>query len=252
MANEWMLEKDVASPERTDRRYALDPFSPLERAVPLRWRVYEAIAELIAGGALKPGRHLVETEIAERLQVSRQPVREAFQLLQSDGWVDRRAGQGTFVHSPTKEEVDQVFAVRTLLESEAAACAAIPASEDDIDRLHEICDRGRESLAKGDDEDVVAANAELHRAVTGIAGNDVLSELIAQLDRRVRWYFRPLVRRRGERSWDEHEELIAAIASHDSKLAAEVMRAHTEATWRIYKETLFRPGPSDQDGRRSL
>src|SRR5437879_9700100 len=92
----------------------------LERPGPLRERVYEALLELIVTRSLKPGQHLVETELARLLGVSRQPVREALQRLNTEGWVDLRPAQGAFVHDPTEEEADQLLVVRGLLEAEAA------------------------------------------------------------------------------------------------------------------------------------
>ncbi len=89
----------------------------LERPGPLRDRVYEALLELITTRALQPGQHLVESELAGHLGVSRQPVREALQRLNTEGWVDLRPAQGAFVHEPTEEEADQLLTVRTLLEA---------------------------------------------------------------------------------------------------------------------------------------
>ena len=64
----------------------------IDRPVPLRERVYQAIQELIISRQLAPGQHLVESELAELLGVSRQPIREALQLLSSEGWVDLSSG----------------------------------------------------------------------------------------------------------------------------------------------------------------
>jgi DNA-binding GntR family transcriptional regulator len=66
------------------------------------------------------------------------------------------------------------------------------------------------------------------------AGQLVLAELAGLVDRRVRWYYTPVVRRRGNRSWIEHHSLIAAISSRDEQRATEIMRAHTEHTRKTY------------------
>lgn len=89
-----------------------------------------------------------------------------------------------------------------------------------------------ESCSKG--ERAVAADAEFHAKVMEPAGNAVLSELAAQVDRRVRWYCTPVARRRGTQSWIEHRGLVEATASGDEQRAAEVMRTHTEHTRRTY------------------
>src|ERR1700729_3837638 len=112
---------------------------PVERPVPLRQSVYEALVELVIAGRLTPGQHLVETELARQLGVSRQPVREALHRLEAEGWIDLRPSQGAFVHVPTDSEVDQLLDVRELLEAETARLAALAATPEHVARLREIC-----------------------------------------------------------------------------------------------------------------
>ncbi|WP_105971191.1 GntR family transcriptional regulator [Streptomyces geranii] len=208
----------------------------LERPGPLRDRVYEALLELITTRALQPGGHLVESELAGHLGVSRQPVREALQRLSAEGWVDLRPAQGAFVHEPTEAEADQLLTVRTLLEAEAARLAAANASAAAVTLLEELCAEGERAVAADDVDGAVATNARLHAKVMELAGNTVLAELAAQVGRRVRWYYTPVARQRGRQSWIEHRELIAAIADGDERRATEVMRAHTEHTRKTYHE----------------
>ncbi|HEY3688650.1 MAG TPA: GntR family transcriptional regulator [Streptosporangiaceae bacterium] len=208
----------------------------LHRPAPLRESVYGTLLELIITRALKPGQHLVESELAAQLGLSRQPVREALQRLSNDGWVELRPGQGAFVHVPTEAEADQLLAVRSLLEAESARLAAANATEEGVERLREVCERGVRAVDDDDVDAVVAANAELHAAIVELAGNKVLAELTAQVDRRVRWYYTPVARQRGRRSWTEHEALIGALAAHDGEKAAQIMREHTEHTRRSYHQ----------------
>ncbi|MFC8131758.1 GntR family transcriptional regulator [Streptomyces sp. NPDC057302] len=208
----------------------------LERPGPLRERVYEALLELITTRALQPGQHLVESELAGHLGVSRQPVREALQRLNTEGWVDLRPAQGAFVHEPTEEEADQLLTVRTLLEAEAARLAAANTGTAGITALEELCAKGEQAVADGDVDLVVATNAAFHAKVMELAGNVVLAELAGQVDRRVRWYYTPVARQRGKQSWIEHRQLIAAIAERDERGATEIMRAHTEHTRETYHQ----------------
>ncbi len=208
----------------------------LERPGPLRERVYVALLELITTRSLRPGQHLVESELAGHLGVSRQPVREALQRLNTEGWVDLRPAQGAFVHEPTEEEADQLLTVRTLLEAEAARLAAANAGSAGIAALEALCEKGEQAVADGEVDLVVATNAEFHAKVMQLAGNVVLSELAARVDQRVRWYYTPVARQRGKQSWIEHRELIAAISDRDEQRATQVMRAHTEHTRRTYHE----------------
>ena len=208
----------------------------LERPGPLRDRVYEALLELITTRALQPGQHLVESELAGHLGVSRQPVREALQRLNTEGWVDLRPAQGAFVHEPTEEEADQLLTVRTLLEAEAARLAAVNAGKAGIAVLEELCAEGERAVDADDVDAAVAMNARFHAKIMELAGNAVLAELAAQVDRRVRWYYTPVARQRGLTSWVEHRLLIDAIAARDELRAGLLMREHTEHTRRSYHE----------------
>ncbi|MCH0563460.1 MULTISPECIES: GntR family transcriptional regulator [unclassified Streptomyces] len=206
----------------------------LERPGPLRERVYETLLDLITTRALEPGAHLVESELAGRLGVSRQPVREALQRLDTEGWVELRPAQGAFVHEPTEEEADQLLTVRTLLEAESARLAALNADGAGIEALKAIVAEGMTAVETADVDGIVALNARFHTRVVELAGNAVLAGLAARVERRVRWYHAPVARQRGDRSWAEHQALTAAIADRDAGLATRLMREHTERTRRAY------------------
>ncbi|WP_030346700.1 GntR family transcriptional regulator [Streptomyces sp. NRRL S-1022] len=206
----------------------------LERPGPLRERVYEALLDLITTRALQPGQHLVESDLAGHLGVSRQPVREALQRLNTEGWVDLRPAQGAFVHEPTEAEADELLTVRTLLEAEAARLAALNADEAGVQALRLIVEQGRTAVAADDVNRAVALNAAFHAKIMELAGNAVLSELAARVERRVRWYYTPVARLRGGTAWSEHSDLMLAIRAHDAELATRLMREHTERTRHSY------------------
>lgn len=217
------------------------------RPAPLRQLVYDAMLELIITGSLRPGQHLVEGELAATLGVSRQPIREALQRLQADGWVDLRPAQGAFVHQPTTEEAAQLLDVRAVLETYSAQLAAGRATAVDIAELNRLQQQGLDALSADDDRRLVAANTALHREITHIAGNTVLAELISQVERRVRWYYTPIARPRGQNAWDEHATLIRAIGDGDVEGARDIMHRHTERTTTSYREQI-RSAAADPGG----
>jgi DNA-binding GntR family transcriptional regulator len=208
---------------------------PLQRPVPLRQSVYDALIDLIVGGELPPGQHMVETDLANQLGVSRQPIREALHRMEAEGWVDLRPSQGAFVHVPTDSEVDELLDVRALLEAETARLAAArPASSAQLARLSEIC-RDGEAAAKADDFGAaVAANNAFHAEIATAGGNAVLAELADIVGRRVQWYYRMVAPERGHGSWTEHAEMIEAIESGDAERAQALARNHTERTRLAY------------------
>ena len=209
---------------------------PVQRPAPLRQAVYDAIVDLIVEGSLQRGQHLVESELAEHLGVSRQPVREALQRLQTDGWIDLRPAQGAFVHTPSEDEVDQLLGVRTVLETYSAQLAAENATPEDVTRLWELQQDGLNALAANDLEGLVGANAALHKHINVAAGNTVLAKHIGLVERRWRWYYLPIAQPRGQDAWTEHAELIKAIAAGEAARAGDIMNRHTERTRQVYHD----------------
>jgi DNA-binding GntR family transcriptional regulator len=158
------------------------------------------------------------------------------QRLQTEGWVDLRPALGAFVHVPTDAEADQLLAVRCLLEAESARLAAQHATPEQVEQLWDVQHTGEQALAADDQDGLVTANAALHAHVVAMSGNAVLADLIASVDRRVRWYYLPIARTRGKDAWDEHAELIDAIAHRDAGRAGDLMQRHTERTREMYHE----------------
>jgi len=208
----------------------------VERPAPLREAVFEALVEMIITRELEPGQHLVEKDLADALGVSRQPVREALQRMHTEGWVDLRPALGAYVHIPTESEADQLLAARSLLEAESARLAAEHATPEQIEHLYELQRIGEEALAVDDEEVLVSANASLHTHIVTMSANKVLADLRASVEHRVRWYYLPIAQVRSKAAWEEHAELIDAIAKRDAGRACALMRLHTERTREIYQE----------------
>ncbi|MBV9451027.1 MAG: GntR family transcriptional regulator [Streptosporangiaceae bacterium] len=209
---------------------------PVPRPVPLRQSVYDALVDLIVGGELPPGQHLVETDIARQLGVSRQPIREALHRMEAEGWVDLRPSQGAFVHIPTDQEVDELLDVRELLEAETARLAARNAESAAISRLRSLCRQGQAAAEADELDGAVTGNNAFHAEIAAIAGNTVLADLASTVSRRVRWYYRLVAPARGHGSWAEHAELIDAIEAHDQDRAQLLARKHTERTRTAYHQ----------------
>jgi DNA-binding GntR family transcriptional regulator len=207
---------------------------PVQRPAPLRQSVYESLVELVIDGRLQPGQHLVETDLARQLGVSRQPVREALHRLEAEGWVDLRPNQGAFVHVPTDQEVDELLDVRELLEAETARLAARSSDRGGVARLRAICREGEAAVKAGDTDRFVVVNNEFHAALAQVAGNVVLAQLAGIVGRRVRWYYGAVATVRGAESCAEHREMIEAVAAGDEERAAKAARQHTERTRTAY------------------
>ena len=208
---------------------------PLQRPVPLRQSVYDALIDLIVSGELSHGQHMVETDLARQLGVSRQPIREALHRMEAEGWVDLRPSQGAFVHVPTDSEVDELLDVRALLEAETARLATRSPNAGQLARLREICRQGAAAAAADEVTAAAAANSVFHAEVAAIGGNVVLAELADIIGRRAQWYYRMVVAPAREHgAWTEHAELIEAIEAGNAERAEAVARKHTERTRAAY------------------
>ena len=207
---------------------------PVTRPVTLGQSVYEALVEQVVAGRLRPGQHLVETELARQLGVSRQPVREALHRLQAEGWIKLRPNEGAFVHVPTGQEVDELLDVRELLEAEAARLAAQKAAPSQVARLRAICREGEAAVKNSDAQRFVAVNTDFHAALADIARNTILAGLAEIVIRRARWYYRLVAPSRMRESSAEHLGIAEAIAEADGERAGERARAHIERTRMAY------------------
>jgi DNA-binding GntR family transcriptional regulator len=211
-----------------------EPFETLQQSPPLRDQVYDRLERLIIDRVLPPGARLTEGELAERLGVSRNPVREALNGLSRTGWVELRPRHGAYVRRQTAEEGDQFFHVRRLLEIESARLTADRATSDMVAELKTLLRQGWQALEDEDETALLSANSRFHAEIVSMSGNQVLAETLGMLDKRLRWYFAPVVVRRGPDSWQEHTELVDAIAANDPEKASDVMWRHTEGTRLAY------------------
>lgn len=195
---------------------------PLDETPPLRHRIHEQLERLIITGVLAPGMRLVESDLAQTLGVSRGPIREALQLLQRDGFVDLRARQGAFVHLPTLKEIEDFFDIRRALETESARLAARRATPEDAEQLRSVVRTGLALLDEGRDPFGVG----MHQAITKVADNPVLAQMLDTLQQRTNWYRKPFEISLRMRAWEEHEKIVEAIISGDTASAMSEMAAH--------------------------
>ncbi len=200
----------------------------------LRDQVYQTLENLIISGTLRPGERLAEEDLAQRLGVSRNPVREALAGLSRAGWVELRPRHGASVRRRTAAQAEQFFQVRRLLEVDSARLAAARATPETVAPLQTVLRQGCAALAASDAEALLALNSQFHAEVVKLAGNEFLGELLGMLDKRLRWYFSSVVVIRGPDSWREHARLVEVIAANDEAGAVEAMAAHTEATRLAY------------------
>ena len=186
---------------------------------------YQMILQAIDTGTYKPGDRLVESELAERFGVSRTPIREALQRLETQSLLSRD-GRSLIVASLDHNEMSELYVVRSELEALAARLAARHATDEEVRVLRRMVEEDRERL--GDPAALARSNRQFHRQVHLASHNRFL---VQQLD----LVYRSMalmattslaIEGRGETALREHAEIVEAIATGKGDAAADAFRAH--------------------------
>lgn len=201
--------------------------------------IAEILRSEITSGAIRPRERLVEAELAERLSVSRTPLREALQGLEAEGFAERLPGGGLVVTDLDPEDLEDLLWLRAVLESEMAREVAASATPDDIDGLSRILDQ-MEAVTEHPDL-FIALGRDFHDSLAAIFGNDRCRLVLRQVRHHVDRYWAVTTARQPERprhSSDEHREILAAIRGHDGETAGSRMRAHIHAEAEVCLQTV--------------
>ena len=191
-------------------------------------RVRELIEEGIATGEFPPGMRLDETELAERFDVSRTPLREALFQLASAGIVVMQPRRGTIVAEVTPHRLVEMFEVMGELEAMCGRLAARRMSAQEHQRLleaHHACERSCKLM---DPDAYYYENERFHHLIYAGSHNDFLTEQASMLHRRLRPYRRLQLRVRDRlpTSFHEHEGIVAAIIAGDADATGLRLREH--------------------------
>jgi DNA-binding GntR family transcriptional regulator len=209
--------------------------------------VYQSLRGAILRGELAPGRRLVIDEIGRQLKVSAIPIREALQLLQSEGLVQNAPHVGATVSPLSAEEVHEVFAIMEGLETVAVREAARRLDDAGAAVLTGLVSGMDDALQARDYERWAALNVELHRAIGAIARMPLLGEMtervLSRWERLRRHYFQGVLVPRVEQAQREHRVLLDALLQRDADLAEQVVRGHNRAAQASYAEYLRRGTP---------
>jgi DNA-binding GntR family transcriptional regulator len=207
-------------------------------------RAYAAVREGIADGRLAPGERLREAALAERLGLSRTPVREALRVLAAEGLVELVHNRGAHVVRWTADDVEETYRLRALLEGEGAALAARRATPGQVAALEQTCEDYERAVEQGRPTvEQAACNDAFHAAVLEAAGSPRLVGLHAVVTSA------PLVARAlsgyadvdRQRSVLAHRDVVTAVRARDEALASAAMRAHILAARHVAQRAAATP-----------
>lgn len=186
----------------------------------------------IRSGQLAAGARLTELEIAERLSISRTPVREAIRRLEADGLVSHEPRVGAIVRTLDYAEVMELYEMRNVLEGTAARMAARSASEVEIAELASINDE----MATVDDDPLrlAALNQRFHLTLIDAARNRYLVKSVQSVHKTMLILGSTTLEAAGRAKMAiaEHAEILAALSTRDGAAAEAAMRRHMEAAHR--------------------
>lgn len=218
----------AARPEPVPDLDDLDKELVKDLTLPVSGRIANLLERAILEGRYQPGQRLREVELANRLGVSRTPLREAFYALETRGLIQIQPRRGAFVKSITVEEMEELLTVRVALDGLAALLAAEKAEAADIDELRTVHESQCAAFRKGNDSAFHALGQEFHNLIYGASGNPKLNSIYRSL--RVDAALYPvadiLLPGESEKSLEDHGELLAAIDARDRETAKDIAERH--------------------------
>lgn len=202
--------------------------------------VYISVKEGISGGRFKPGDRLREVSIAELLNVSRTPVREALRRLESEGLVTNAPARGLVVTALDRQQVLELYVLREILEGTAAAFAANRASETEIATLFDILEEEARHLQ--DAKKLAEINRHFHQALHAASHNRYLIAAVNTLTNSMHLLGGTTLSMPGRAaaSHKEHAELVSHIEQRNPATAEQIARQHIREARRLRLQMLFK------------
>jgi DNA-binding GntR family transcriptional regulator len=224
----------------------ISPLTALRDQQSLQERTYQALRKAILDGHYEPGQRMYETELANLLAVSRNPVREAIRRLQQDGLLEVRPRSGIYVATVPANEVEDVYRIRVALEGTAAALAAERMTDEELSELGVILQRESQRRRTGSDSSTASGNVaradRFHQAIHHGAHSPRLSQSLELIYGQV-MQFRGLTLRlpgRVNAAIRGHTEIYRALKRRDAEAAERLMRAHVDGARQILMRHLTR------------
>jgi len=207
-----------------------------ENLISIRERVYLYIKDLILEGEYKTGDRLVERELAEKLNISRTPVREALFRLESQGFVKTVPRKGVIVSDISDKEIIEVFTILSSLEVLAAKLAVQKLDEGTKGKFQDAIKRVEESLQDPINDDYSELHGELNFLLYSSAKNSKLYDILSELSDYIRAFAKTGYKKDGrpEQSMKEHIEIMKAIMNEESEMAEYLTKIHIENSRKAY------------------
>lgn len=198
--------------------------------LPLRDVVFNTLRQAILTGEMKPGERLMEIHLANKLGVSRTPIREAIRKLELEGLVIMIPRRGAEVAQITWKNLKDVLEVRRAIDVLAIELACDRMTAEELDELYRACEAFKEATMTQDARVIAKADVALHDLIVKSTRNDRLMQLVNTLSEQMYRYRFEYIKdvSQHEKLVQEHNDMYQSILHKNKELAAEAVRKHID------------------------
>ena len=198
--------------------------------LPLRDVVFNTLRQAILTGELKPGERLMELHLADRLGVSRTPVREAIRRLELEGLVTMIPRRGAEVAQITEKSMSDVLEVRRTLDALCAELACDRITGEGLDKLRKACDQFEQCVGTKDSRKIAQADVALHDIIVQATGNQRLIQMVNNLSEQMYRYRFECIKDSSQHETlvKEHRIIYESIVNKDRDTAARAAKLHID------------------------
>jgi len=216
----------------TDEQFMLPNRSPTNSETSLMQQAYRKIRRQILSCRLQPGSEISEIDIAERLSISKTPVREALGRLRLEGFVRVIPRRGYQITPLTISDMNELFDTRAVVEGGTIALAATRITDAELNELHRLADVSYEKETASTLDRFISANRDFHTAIAKASNNQRLIETtVRQLDELERYFYvGARLRDVNSEVHADHYRIVEVLRSRDAALATRIIVEHNEAT----------------------
>ncbi len=202
----------------------------MDEFLPLRDVVFNTLRQAILTGELKPGERLMEIHLANKLGVSRTPIREAIHKLELEGLVTMIPRRGAEVAQITEKSMSDVLEVRRAMDALCAELACDRITEEETEQLNQACENFRRATQTKDVKKIAQADVELHDIIVQATGNKRLVQLVNNLSEQMYRYRFEYIKdfSQHERLVEEHRIIYESIVNKDKETASEAAKLHID------------------------
>ena len=206
----------------------IERLSSLAERKSLGQHVFENLKQAIIKGEIPSGQRLVENRLAQRMGISRTPVREAIHKLEREGYLGKRPRGGFVVSGLDSIDIEETFGIRSVLEGYAARLAALKHAESDLEPLEAHIKMFQKHLDKREMEILPDINTEFHDMLYALSKSPRLIKMINDLKEQI-YRFRQMILRDADLaaiSNEDHRQMLDYIQRRDAEGVEKLVREH--------------------------